>query len=144
MATHSRILAWKIPGTKEPGGLQFMGSQRVGYNSVHTRTHTHTHGRVKGSSLGNSGKTPAAFLTLLVLFFSPWMHRCPKGLNVFFFNIMIILKGKQWMIWTLKTPQEKNFSKAPLWPRKELTSNQSASLGKQVRRKCESSLYSFL
>ena len=71
MATHSRILAWKIPGTKEPGGLQFMGSQRVGYNSVHTRTHTHTHGRVKGSSLGNSGKTPAAFLTLLVLFFSP-------------------------------------------------------------------------
>ena len=39
---------------------------------------------------------------------------------------------------------EKNFSKASLWPRKELTSNQSASLGKQVRRKCESSLYSFL
>ena len=38
----------------------------------------------------------------------------------------------------------KNFSKASLWPRKELTSNQSASLGKQVRRKCESSLYSFL
>jgi len=33
MATHSSILAWKIPwteGTEEPGGLQFMGSQRVG------------------------------------------------------------------------------------------------------------------
>ena len=29
MATHSRILAWKIPGTEEPGGLQTMGSQRV-------------------------------------------------------------------------------------------------------------------
>ena len=27
MATHSRILAWEIPWTKEPGGLQFMGSQ---------------------------------------------------------------------------------------------------------------------
>ena len=27
MATHSNILAWKIPGTEEPGGLQFMGSQ---------------------------------------------------------------------------------------------------------------------
>ena len=27
MATHSRILAWKIPWTKEPGGLQCMGSQ---------------------------------------------------------------------------------------------------------------------
>ena len=27
MATHSRILAWRIPRTKEPGGLQSMGSQ---------------------------------------------------------------------------------------------------------------------
>ena len=32
MATHSSILAWRIPRTEEPGGLQFMGSQRVGYN----------------------------------------------------------------------------------------------------------------
>ena len=29
MATHSSILAWRIPWTEEPGGLQFMGSQRV-------------------------------------------------------------------------------------------------------------------
>ena len=29
MATHSSILAWKIPRTKEPGGLQSMQSQRV-------------------------------------------------------------------------------------------------------------------
>ena len=29
MATHSSILAWKIPWTEEPGGLQFVGSQRV-------------------------------------------------------------------------------------------------------------------
>ena len=27
MATHSNILAWKIPWIEEPGGLQFMGSQ---------------------------------------------------------------------------------------------------------------------
>ena len=32
MATHSNILAWKIPGTGEPGGLQFMGSQNVGHD----------------------------------------------------------------------------------------------------------------
>ena len=32
MATHSSVLAWKIPWTEEPGGLQSMGSQRVGYN----------------------------------------------------------------------------------------------------------------
>ena len=29
MAMHSRILAWKIPGTEEPGGLQSMGLQGV-------------------------------------------------------------------------------------------------------------------
>ena len=29
MATHSSILAWKIPWTEEPGGLQSMGSARV-------------------------------------------------------------------------------------------------------------------
>ena len=29
MATHSSILAWRIPWTEKPGGLQFIGSQRV-------------------------------------------------------------------------------------------------------------------
>jgi len=32
MATHSSILAWKISWTDEPGGLQFMRSQRVGHD----------------------------------------------------------------------------------------------------------------
>jgi len=32
MTTHSSILAWRIPWTEEPGGLQFTGSQRVGHN----------------------------------------------------------------------------------------------------------------
>ena len=32
MATHSRILAWKIPWTEEPGSLQSMGMQRVGHD----------------------------------------------------------------------------------------------------------------
>ena len=31
MATHSSILAWKIPWTEEPGGLQSMGLQRAGH-----------------------------------------------------------------------------------------------------------------
>ena len=34
MATHSSMLAWKIPQTKQPSGLQSMLSQRVGYNLV--------------------------------------------------------------------------------------------------------------
>ena len=32
MATHSSILAWRIPWTEEPSGLQFMGLQRVGHD----------------------------------------------------------------------------------------------------------------
>ena len=40
MATHSSILAWIIPWVEEPGGLQSMGSQRVGHDWVSTHTHT--------------------------------------------------------------------------------------------------------
>ena len=32
MATHSSVLAWRIPGTDEPGGLPSMGSHRVGHD----------------------------------------------------------------------------------------------------------------
>ena len=32
MATHSGVLAWRIPGTGEPGGLTSMGSRRVGHD----------------------------------------------------------------------------------------------------------------
>ena len=32
MATHSSVLAWRIPGTVEPGGLPSMGSHRVRHN----------------------------------------------------------------------------------------------------------------
>ena len=35
MATHSSFLAWKIPRAEELGGLQSMGSQRVGCNGAH-------------------------------------------------------------------------------------------------------------
>ena len=34
MATHFSILAWRIPWTEEPGGLQSMGLQRVGHNEA--------------------------------------------------------------------------------------------------------------
>ena len=32
MTTHSSVLAWRIPGTREPGGLPSMGSHRVGHD----------------------------------------------------------------------------------------------------------------
>ena len=37
MATHSRILVWRIPWTEEPGELQSMGLQRAGHNSMRTK-----------------------------------------------------------------------------------------------------------
>ena len=43
MATYSSILAWKIPWTEEPGGLQSIGLQRVGYNFS---TEQHMHARL--------------------------------------------------------------------------------------------------
>ena len=39
MATHSSILAWRIPWTVEPGGLQSTGSQRVRHNRATSLTH---------------------------------------------------------------------------------------------------------
>ena len=47
MATHSTIIAWKIPWTEEPGGLQSMGSQsRTQVSTAHTRTHACAHARM--------------------------------------------------------------------------------------------------
>jgi len=41
MKTHSSILAWKIPWTEKPGGLQSMGSQKVEHNLVTEYTKQH-------------------------------------------------------------------------------------------------------
>ena len=43
MAIHSSILAWRIPWTQDPGGLQSTGLQRVGYNR---RDLARTHARM--------------------------------------------------------------------------------------------------
>ena len=40
MATHSRILAWRIPWTEEPGGLWFIGSKRIGHDCADKRVQT--------------------------------------------------------------------------------------------------------
>ena len=43
MATHSGILAWRVPLTEEPGGPQSMGSQRVGHDSACTPARAQRH-----------------------------------------------------------------------------------------------------
>ena len=45
MATHTGILAWKIPGTEKPGRVQSMGLQRIGHNLATKYTYTH-HGLI--------------------------------------------------------------------------------------------------
>ena len=47
MATHSNILAWKIPWTEEPDGLQSMGLQRVGHVLAPKQQHIHSWQRLK-------------------------------------------------------------------------------------------------
>ena len=42
MATHSSILAWEIPQTEEPGGLQSLGSQRVRHDLAAEHKHIYT------------------------------------------------------------------------------------------------------
>ena len=50
METHSRILAWRIPWTEEPGGLQSMGSQRMGHSWAQQREKLRGKGaRIRGT-----------------------------------------------------------------------------------------------
>ena len=51
MATHSSILAWRIPWREEPGRLQSMGSQRVGHDWATSLTHPLTHSNTVGGSV---------------------------------------------------------------------------------------------
>ena len=51
MATHSSILAWRIPGTEEPGGLPSMVSHRVGHDSSNlAAAQSHQRGQIKGKT----------------------------------------------------------------------------------------------
>ena len=54
MATHSSILAWKIPWTEEPGGLQSTGSQRVGHDWATEHTHTGSNTHASGTTVSFS------------------------------------------------------------------------------------------
>ena len=51
MATHSSILAWKIPWTEEPGRLQSIGSQKVRRDQAHTLNAQYGTGKIGGMKL---------------------------------------------------------------------------------------------
>ena len=58
MATHSSVLAWRIPGTGEPGGLLSMGSHRVGHDSSD----------LAAVAAGESAAGPTLFLDCLLFY----------------------------------------------------------------------------
>ena len=64
MAPHSSILAWKIPWTEEPGGLQSMGSQRFRSCVCEPHTHIHTHIHPTWTPKSNTGMLPSPPQTL--------------------------------------------------------------------------------
>ena len=63
MATHSSILAWKIPWIEEPGGLRSKGSHRVRHDSA-THTHTHTHTQTRDLEIDDIAFHPVNCITL--------------------------------------------------------------------------------
>ena len=72
-ATHSSILAWKIPWTEEPGGLQSMGLQRVGHDWV-TSLSLFTFILVQFSSVQS--------LSRVWLFSTPWIAAYQASLSI--------------------------------------------------------------
>ena len=84
MATHSSILAWRIPWTEELGGLQTIGSQRVGRDWA-TNTHTHyncVYLYIYLFVIKNSEPTKDIYIYIYVyihacccLWFSPYINR---------------------------------------------------------------------
>ena len=85
MATHSSILAWRIPWTEEPAGLQSIGLQRVGHNWVtNTLTLYIEHGSragiwvIWGFPGGDSSEDPSCQCrTHKRHWFYPWVRKIP-------------------------------------------------------------------
>ena len=90
MAAHPNILAWRIPRTEETGGLQSVGSRRVGHDQA-TNTHTQAtkHESEKESNLPNitrlvnSQMSERTSLSRVRLFATPWIvaHQTPLSME---------------------------------------------------------------
>ena len=84
MATHSSVLAWRIPGTGEPGGLLSMGSHRVGHNCRDLAAAAAMKGTTLQGRLGDQHQVDLAVLqapdlkSVLIKRFS-WMYRWSLG-----------------------------------------------------------------
>ena len=86
MVTHSSILAWRIPGTEEPGGQQSMGSQRVRYNWMTNTKEQKDSGTIR-------------HLPIIVILFTLWrnLSRITWICKHFFTFTCIPLRNKSWL-----------------------------------------------
>ena len=96
MATHSTVLAWRIPGTVEPGGLPSMGSHRVGHDWSDL------------AAAAVAAVTVSAFI-LFNLFSYDFRVRCERitsKYNIFWkcFNLKILLHMWQFVPYILRKP----------------------------------------
>ena len=103
MATHSSILAWRIPWTEEPGGLQSIGSQRVGHDRVQM------HARVSGGVL--------ILRSFSVLASGGFVAALPMISNSS--NLPFGAQRRSWMLaykkWGTKMPPCPGASQGPAW-----------------------------
>ena len=81
MPTHSSLLAWRIPWTEEPGGLQSMGSQRVRHALATKQAHMHL--AIKHH--------PGPFVSTVFVFFTiqPFSRMVDLKLGGYFFNFYL-------------------------------------------------------
>ena len=110
MATHSSVLAWRIPGMGEPGGLPSMGSHRVGHNWSDAATAAEYPGRlVKTQTVGLHPRVSdsvgledswvfsrkSSYHMMLMLLWCPYTenplhnHHSPRGNNLFLFYLRV-------------------------------------------------------
>ena len=86
MATHSSVLAWKIPGMGEPSGLPPMGSHRVGHDWSDLAAERKLHRSIllitKVAKAKNSQFSSVQSLNRVRLFATPWTAVCQASLSI--------------------------------------------------------------
>ena len=94
LATHSSILAWRIPWTEKPGRLESRGPQRVWSNLSCIRAHVraHTHEALKHNLLIFSS---VQSLSLVQLFATPWTAACQASLSITNFQSLLKLMSTE-------------------------------------------------
>ena len=102
MATHSSILAWRIPWTEEPGGLQSMGLQELGTTeklSTHTHTHAHTHSGISFSHEKEENPASRGYMVGPQGHYAKWHKPGREGPILFDITYMLNLKKPNWNIY---------------------------------------------